>query len=144
MVAALQNKRPRPGCPRELQSCRRNPPYSGDAAASGFAGALTLPPAAVTALGLPYFTRSDANLADGSLISAAVHRATIVWDVAELDVAVLAIGQRPLLGTALLDGFNLNADFTDGGDNPILKLCVDAALNGTPCSGKLEVKLPPA
>ncbi|MBV8914544.1 MAG: ABC transporter substrate-binding protein, partial [Acetobacteraceae bacterium] len=27
------------------------------------------------------------------------------------------------------------ADFTDGGDNPILKLCVDAALNGTPCSG---------
>jgi ribose transport system substrate-binding protein len=36
------------------------------------------------------------------------------------------------------------ADFTDGGDHPILKLCVDAALNGTPCSGKLEVQLPPA
>jgi ribose transport system substrate-binding protein len=36
------------------------------------------------------------------------------------------------------------ADFTDGGEHPILKLCVDAALNGTPCGGTLEVNLPPA
>ena len=36
------------------------------------------------------------------------------------------------------------ADFTDGGPHPILKLCVDAALNGTPCPGTLEVNLPPA
>lgn len=36
------------------------------------------------------------------------------------------------------------ADFTDGGANPILKLCVDAALNGTACAGRLEVNLPAA
>lgn len=36
------------------------------------------------------------------------------------------------------------ADFTDGGPHPILKLCVDAALNGTPCGGTLEVNLPAA
>lgn len=36
------------------------------------------------------------------------------------------------------------ADFTDGGDHPILKLCVDAALNGTACSGRLDVNLPAA
>ena len=36
------------------------------------------------------------------------------------------------------------ADFTDGGPNPIVKLCLDAALNGTPCGGTLTVNLPPA
>ncbi len=36
------------------------------------------------------------------------------------------------------------ADFTDGGETPILKLCVEAALNGTSCSGRLDVNLPSA
>ncbi len=36
------------------------------------------------------------------------------------------------------------ADFTDGGEKPILKLCVEAALNGTSCGGRLEVNLPQA
>jgi predicted aspartyl protease len=45
-----------------------------------------------------------------------VHRATIDWDGAVLDVAVLALGDRPLLGTALLDGYHLSVDFVAGGD----------------------------
>lgn len=44
-----------------------------------------------------------------------VYRATIDWDGALVDVAVLAIGDRPLLGTALLDGFNLNIEFSARG-----------------------------
>ncbi len=36
------------------------------------------------------------------------------------------------------------ADFTDGGEHPILKLCVEAALNGTACGSTLEVNLPAA
>ena len=36
------------------------------------------------------------------------------------------------------------ADFTDGGAHPILKFCPQAALDGTACSGTLEVNLPPA
>ena len=40
-----------------------------------------------------------------------VYRATIDWDGAPLDVAVLAIGDRPLLGTALLDGYTLTIEF---------------------------------
>ena len=71
---------------------------------TGFEGALTLPPAAVTALGLPYLIDIDANLADDTRTKVAVHQATIVWSGAELPDAVLALGRRPLLGTALLDG----------------------------------------
>ena len=36
------------------------------------------------------------------------------------------------------------ADFTDSGPNAAVKLCVDAALNGTACPGTLDVNLPPA
>jgi clan AA aspartic protease len=82
---------------------------------TGFAGALTLPPAAVAALGLPFREDISANLADDTYAIVAVHRATILWDGRDITVAVLAMGKRPLLGTALLDGFNLNADFADNG-----------------------------
>jgi ribose transport system substrate-binding protein len=34
------------------------------------------------------------------------------------------------------------ADFTDAGDAAVVKLCVEAALDGKACSGKLDVKLP--
>jgi ribose transport system substrate-binding protein len=35
-------------------------------------------------------------------------------------------------------------DFTDSGPNAIVKLCIDAALSGTPCPGALNVNLPAA
>ncbi len=34
------------------------------------------------------------------------------------------------------------ADFTDSGPNATVKICVDAALKGTPCEGSLNVNLP--
>lgn len=36
------------------------------------------------------------------------------------------------------------ADFTDSGDNAIIKICSDAALYGKACPGKLTINLPPA
>ena len=33
-------------------------------------------------------------------------------------------------------------DFTDSGDNAVIKICVDAALNGNACSGNLAINLP--
>jgi ribose transport system substrate-binding protein len=33
-------------------------------------------------------------------------------------------------------------DFTDSGPNAVVKICVQAAQSGSPCSGSLEVKLP--
>lgn len=82
---------------------------------TGFAGALTLPPTAVAVLGLPYLQEMVANLADDNNVKADVHVATIVWNEQALKVAVLAMGKRPLLGTALLAGKELVTQFVDKG-----------------------------
>jgi ribose transport system substrate-binding protein len=38
---------------------------------------------------------------------------------------------------------SLNCLFTDSGPNAIVVLCIEAALNATPCAGRLTVRLPP-
>jgi len=82
---------------------------------TGFAGFLTLPLAAVQALGLPYQYDTPANLADDSVVQLPVYEAIIVWDGVERAVRVLAMGRRPLLGMALLDGSELLLQCRDGG-----------------------------
>ena len=82
---------------------------------TGFQGELTLPPAAVQALGLSFVQEMSSNLANDSFVKTDSHVATIVWNGYERDVLVLALGRRPLLGTALLENMNLNIDFVDGG-----------------------------
>ena len=39
---------------------------------------------------------------------------------------------------------SMNCLFTDSGPNAIVKFCLEAVLNATPCAGRLEVRLPPA
>lgn len=82
---------------------------------TGFSGLLALPEGAVAAMGLPYVHRIPAKLADGSIVLIAVHTATIVWKGIESEVRVLSMGERPLLGTGLLDGNELLAQFREGG-----------------------------
>ena len=89
---------------------------------TGFEGALTLPPAAVEALGLPFLQEMNANLANDISVRTDVHVATIVWNEREVDVTVLAMGRRPLLGTALLEGSEFKAQFVDGGLVEIAKV----------------------
>lgn len=62
---------------------------------TGFTGLLTLPPDAVTAMGLPFLHRIPAQLADSSFVEVAIHSATIVWNGIETEVTVLATGERP-------------------------------------------------
>jgi clan AA aspartic protease len=82
---------------------------------TGFAGFLELPPTAVSRLGLPYSHQINSILADGSTRLTDVHIATILWDGVEMTVDVLSMGNRPLLGTMLMDGFDLQIQFADGG-----------------------------
>jgi clan AA aspartic protease len=82
---------------------------------TGFEGALTLPPDIVAALGLPYVTRISANLANDMNVMTRIHQATIIWHGIEREVAVLAMGRRPLIGTALIEDYHLSVDFYEGG-----------------------------
>jgi clan AA aspartic protease len=82
---------------------------------TGFNDYLTLPPQAVAAMGLPFYTTMVARLADGRKSSIPVHSARIKWDDREQLVPVLATGIKPLLGTALLQGFRLIVEFANNG-----------------------------
>lgn len=82
---------------------------------TGFTDFVCLPLDAVTVLGLPFEYNMRVNLADNSNVVLPVHAATIIWNLEERDVRVLATGTRPLLGTALLDGYELVVQFTEGG-----------------------------
>ena len=82
---------------------------------TGFEGFLTLPPSIISDLGLPYLINISANLANNSSVETDVYLATIVWNGVERNVAVLAMGRRPLIGTALLEDYHLSVDFCEGG-----------------------------
>jgi clan AA aspartic protease len=82
---------------------------------TGFQGELALPPPTVVSFGLLPRGRMWAKLADDSHASVPIFSAVILWDDQEVSVSVMAMGSRPLLGTELLQGFNLSADFEEDG-----------------------------
>lgn len=82
---------------------------------TGFNGYLTLPSPAVAALNLPLESTILARLADGSESEVPIHLAEIRWNDRVEFVTVLATGTKPLLGTALLQGFRLTIEFSDDG-----------------------------
>jgi clan AA aspartic protease len=82
---------------------------------TGFNDYLTLPVQAVNAMNLPLYSSIPARFADGSEALLAIHLATVVWDDVEKVVPILASGYKPLLGTAMMEGYHLEIDFEDNG-----------------------------
>src|ERR1700722_14233936 len=68
-------------------------------------GWLTLPPTIVAAVDLPWQTFGRGVLADGSVSSFDVYRAKLVWDGRVRSVFVDEFNATPLVGMALLQGF---------------------------------------
>ena len=64
---------------------------------------------------MTYVARINANLADNSNVATPVFRATILWNEIKRDIPILAMGRRPLIGTALLQDYHLGIDFQEGG-----------------------------
>ena len=82
---------------------------------TGFNGFLTLSPALVTELGLPFLSHGGATLADGSRISFDVWEVTALWDGAALSVEADESDTMPLVGMLLLDNHSLYVEVADGG-----------------------------
>ena len=82
---------------------------------TGFNGFLTLPPALIAALGLPWLCRQQGQLADGSVLPFDVYVATVDWDGRPRSVEVEAADAQPLLGMALLQGSELRIEVVPGG-----------------------------
>lgn len=82
---------------------------------TGYSGSLTLPPALVAELGLPYVFSSRAALADGTEVGFRVHRVTVFWNNEPRHVEADVVGNTPLVGMALLDTHSLYVEITNGG-----------------------------
>ncbi len=95
---------------------------------TGFNGFLTLPPALVTALGLMRRSRGRALLANGSEELFDIYGVTVLWDGQHRYVEADAVDTTPLVGMALLDGYDLHIQVADGG-----QVVIQASGQGSPC-----------
>ena len=89
---------------------------------TGFDGAVTLPPELITAFGLVWRRRGRALLADGRESVFDIYEATILWDGQPYRVAVDAADTEPLVGMALLEGYELTVQVRAGGSVTITPL----------------------
>ena len=65
-------------------------------------------------MGLSFLEDTPASLPNDQTVAVPVHAGTIVWHGSERVVRILAVGRRPLLGTALLSGNHLGILFEEG------------------------------
>ena len=82
---------------------------------TGFNGFLTLPSALIAALGLPWLSRQQGQLADGTFQVLDVFAAAILWDGQPRTVEVEALDAQPLIGMALMRGHELRVHVQPGG-----------------------------
>ncbi len=89
---------------------------------TGFTGSLTLPPALIVDLELTWFTQQEGFLGDGSRRTFDVYRGTVIWDGQLRVIEINASDTAPLVGMALLEGFELRVQAYEGGSVAILPI----------------------
>src|SRR5262245_27799848 len=82
---------------------------------TGFDGSLTLPSEVIAALGLPWRRRGRALLADGNESVFDIYEATTIWDGSPRRISVDEVDVMPLVGMALLYGYELTVQIVEGG-----------------------------
>ena len=89
---------------------------------TGYTGWLTLPPAVIDDLKLRWRTFGRGTLADGSTSLFDVYQANIVWDARVRRVFVDEFDATPLVGMALMWGFELKMHVRAQGNVAIKRL----------------------
>jgi clan AA aspartic protease len=87
---------------------------------TGYNGALTLPLAVITMLALTPLASRSVTLGDTSRRVLDFYEADVVWDAQRQSIPVLCVEGDPLVGTALLKGYKMEADFVVGGQVRII------------------------
>ena len=82
---------------------------------TGFSRFLTLPPAVVEELGLPFAGARLVILADGSEVALDAYAATVLWDGRPREIVVYAADTMPLIGMSMLNGHSLYVEVESGG-----------------------------
>jgi clan AA aspartic protease len=89
---------------------------------AGYTGWLTLPPAVISALNLRWRAFGRVILADGSVSLFDVYQAKVEWDGRARAVFVDEFDAAPLLGMALLQGWELKVQVRTRGQVTIKRL----------------------
>ena len=82
---------------------------------TGFSGSLTLPPTVISALGLPWRTRGTVILANGSEDQFDIYAGVIGWNGTTRNILIEAADTDPLVGMALLTGYDVHIQVAEGG-----------------------------
>jgi clan AA aspartic protease len=82
---------------------------------TGFNGFLTLPPALIAVLGLPWLGYRQVRIADGNQHLFDVYSAAVLWHGQSRAVEVEAVDAQPLLGMDLLQTCELRIQVVPGG-----------------------------
>ena len=82
---------------------------------TGYTGYLTLPASVITNLGLTWYMQQEGILGDGSLCMFNVYEASVIWDGQIRSVEINESEADPLVGMALLEGFELKIQGVAGG-----------------------------
>jgi clan AA aspartic protease len=82
---------------------------------TGFTGFLTLPPALISALNLPFRSQVNIKLGDGTTHQFDTYDIEIDWNGAWRLVVATEIDADPLLGMGLLAGHQVFIEFVPGG-----------------------------
>ena len=109
---------------------------------TGFTGYLTLPPALVRDLPLPYVTGGWATLADGSEVSLDTYKVTVLWEGQLNDAFADEADTTPLVGM-LMDGCDLSIQVRNGGRVVLefLVMCIRQAREPTPLHSRVVAGL---
>jgi clan AA aspartic protease len=89
---------------------------------TGFTGALTLPPALITRLGLRWRSVDRATLADGSTCVFQVYVGKLLWDGKVRSILVAEAVADPLVGMRLVRGHELKMEVRSRGKVTIKRL----------------------
>ncbi|MHB1423278.1 MAG: clan AA aspartic protease [Gemmataceae bacterium] len=103
---------------------------------TGFNGWLSLPPTLVSFLRLPWRQRGSALLADGSEKLFDIYERTVVWDRRRRRIQVYELDAAPLVGMALLEGYELTMQVRNRGKvrHPIASVAMEL-----PCAIRQEI-----
>lgn len=82
---------------------------------TGFTGFLSLPPAIITTLNLPWSASDIVTLGDGSETLFDLYTAVVIWDGQYRNIYIAESETEPLLGMAMLYGYRLQVDAVEGG-----------------------------
>jgi clan AA aspartic protease len=89
---------------------------------TGFNGSLTLPSELITTLQLPWRTRGNAILANGSEETFDIYAAVVIWDGTPRPILAETVETAPLLGMRLLAGSDVHMIVEPGGRVQIVPL----------------------